>query len=170
MKRGGSTSSAGASARIRTEGVPVLPIRHFTGSTWEPKVGYCRALRQGPFVWVSGTAPSAPGGGLVAPGEPYPQAVRCLEIVRDALAALGAGMEHVVRTRMFVSDGSRWEEYGKAHAEFFGKHPPATTMVEVAGFVDPGMTIEIEADAYVPGAPARARSKPHRRPSRTGSR
>jgi isochorismate pyruvate lyase len=145
----------------------VSPIRHFTGSTWEPLVGYCRAVRQGPFVWVAGTGPSAPGGGLVAPGEPYPQTVRCLEIVKGALAAVGAGVEHVVRTRMFVSDGSRWAEYGKAHAEVFGKYPPASTMVEVKGFVDPGMTVEIEVDAYVPEAKASrsaARKQPAARP------
>ena len=137
-----------------------MPIRHFTGSTWEPLVGYCRALRQGPFVWIAGTGPSAPGGGLVAPGEPYPQTVRCLEIVKSALAAMGAGVEHVVRTRMFVSDGSRWAEYGKAHAEVFGRFPPVSTMVEVKGFVDAGMTVEIEVDAYVPESRPAARAKP----------
>jgi len=130
----------------------MTPTRHFTGSTWEPKVGYCRALRQGPHVWIAGCAPVARGGGIHAPGEPYPQAVRCLEIIVEALAAVGARPEHVVRTRMFVTDGARWEEYGRAHAAVFAAHPPVATMVEVRGFVDPAMTIEIEAEAYVPPA------------------
>jgi isochorismate pyruvate lyase len=143
-----------------------VPIRHFTGSTWEPLVGYCRALRQGPFVWIAGTGPSAPGGGLVAPGEPYPQTVRCLEIVKSALSAVGAGVEHVVRTRMFVSDGSRWAEYGKAHAEVFGRFPPVSTLVEVKGFVDAGMTVEIEVDAYVPESRPAARARPAGAPKR----
>ena len=146
------------------------PLRHFTGSSWEGKVGYCRALRQGPFVWVAGTTASAEGGGVVSPGEHYPQAVRSFEIVRQALCAVGALPEHVVRTRMYVSDGSHWEEYGRAHREAFGQNPPVATMVEVAGFVDPAMTIEVEVDAYVPEAgKAKAglkRAKPTRRKRR----
>lgn len=139
------------------------PRRHFTSSSWEPKVGYCRALRQGPFVWVAGTAASAEGGGLVAPGEHYAQAVRCFEIVRQALLALDARPEHVVRTRMYVSDGARWEEYGRAHREAFGDHPPVSTLVEVKGFVDPAMTIEVEVDAYVPEKRSTPRLPPKKR-------
>ncbi len=127
--------------------------RHFTGSPWEPKVGYCRAVRAGNLVFVAGTAPVAKGGGVEAPGDPYRQARRCFEIALEALRALGAGPEHVVRTRMYVSDASRWEEFGRAHAEAFGAHPPAATMIEVKGFVDPAMTIEVEVDAVAPAVP-----------------
>ncbi len=133
--------------------------RHFTGSPWEPKVGYCRAVRAGNLVFVSGTAPVAKGGGVEAPGDPYRQARRCFEIAVAALCALGAGPEHVVRTRMYVSDASRWEEFGRAHAEAFGAHPPAATMIEVKGFVDPAMMIEVEVDAVTPGRRVRPRGR-----------
>lgn len=129
--------------------------RHFSGARWEPEVGYCRAVRAGDLVFVSGCAPVARGGGVEAPGEPYAQARRCIEIVEEALAALGARLEDVVRTRMFVTDASRWAEYGRAHREAFGAHPPATSMVEVRALIDPAMTIEIEADAVVPSAARR---------------
>src|SRR5262245_39864709 len=98
--------------------------RVFSGAEWEAKVGYCRAVRAGATVAVSGTAPVAPGGGTHAPGDAYRQAQRCFEIVLRALRELGLGPESVVRTRMFVTDVSRWEEFGRAHAEAFGKHPP----------------------------------------------
>jgi len=143
--------------------------RHFTGSPWEPKVGYCRALRVGDLVYVSGTAASAPGGGIAAPGDPYGQARRCLEIIADALKALGADVSHVVRTRMFVADASRWEEYGRAHGEVFRDHPPAMAMLEVK-FVDPAMLVEIEADAVVPEAPRRSPRRTARRTSRPKAR
>ncbi len=137
--------------------------RHFTGSPWEPKVGYCRAVRAGNLVFVSGTAPVAKGGGVEAAGDPYRQARRCFEIALEALRALGAGPEHVVRTRMYVSDASRWEEFGRAHAEAFGAHPPAATMIEVKGFVDPAMTIEVEVDAVAPARrPGQARVRRRR--------
>lgn len=138
-------------------------LRHFTGSPWEPKVGYCRAVRAGNLIFVSGTAPAAKGGGIEAPGDPYRQARRCFEIALEALRALGAGPEHVVRTRMYVSDASRWEEFGRAHAEAFGAHPPAATMIEVKGFVDPAMMIEVEVDAV---APSRGGARPARRARR----
>ncbi len=124
--------------------------RTFTGAPWEIQVGYCRAIRAGNRVAVSGTAPVAEDGGVHAPGDPYAQARRCLEILVGALGNLGAGPEHVVRTRMFVTDISRWAEYGRAHAEVFGNHPPATTMVEVRALIHPDMMIEIEADALLP--------------------
>ncbi|HUL60436.1 MAG TPA: RidA family protein [Anaeromyxobacteraceae bacterium] len=143
-------------------------LRHFTGSTWEPKVGYCRALRTGNLVYVSGTAASAPGGGIAAPGDPYGQAKRCLEIIAEALKAVGADVSHVVRTRMFVADASRWEEFGRAHGEVFSAHPPAMAMLEVK-FVDPAMLVEIEADAVVPETrrrPARRTARPKARKAR----
>jgi len=123
--------------------------RVFSGAPWERQVGYCRALRAGDRIFVTGTAPVAPDGGVHAPGDAYAQARRCLEIIGEALAGLGAGLEHVTRTRMFVTDIARWEEYGRAHAEAFGDHPPTTTLVEVARLIDPEMLIEIEADAVV---------------------
>jgi len=123
--------------------------RAFSGAPWEAQVGYCRALRAGDRIFVTGTAPVAEGGGVHARGDAYAQARRCFEIVGRALAELGAGLEHVTRTRMFVTDISRWAEYGRAHAEAFGDHPPTTTMVEVRRLIDPEMLIEIEADAVV---------------------
>ena len=123
--------------------------RAFSGAVWEGRVGYCRALRAGPLVWVTGTAPVGEDGEVVAPGDAYAQARRCFEIIGRALGQLGAGLSSVVRTRMFVTDISRWQEYGRAHHEAFGAHPPTTTMVEVKALIDPRMLIEIEADAYL---------------------
>jgi isochorismate pyruvate lyase len=123
--------------------------RTFSGAPWEKSVGYCRALKAGNHIFVTGTAPVAEGGGVFAPGDAYAQAKRCLEIVERALGDLGADLAAVVRTRMFVTDISLWEEFGRAHGEFFGEHPPATTMVEVRGLIEDGMLIEIEADAVV---------------------
>ena len=123
--------------------------RAFSGAPWEARVGYCRALRVGNQVWVTGTAPMNPDGSVHAPGDAYAQAVRSLEIIRTALAEVGARMEHVVRTRMFTTDISRWEEIGRAHGEVFAEFPPTTTMVEVRSLIDPAMLIEIEADAVV---------------------
>ncbi|HET9948490.1 MAG TPA: RidA family protein [Longimicrobiales bacterium] len=123
--------------------------RTFSGAPWEAHVGYCRALRAGDRVFVTGTAPVDPGGGVHAPGDAYAQARRCLAIIEKALAGVGARMEHVTRTRMFVTDIERWEEYGRAHAEAFAEHPPATTLVEVRRLIHPDMLIEIEADAVV---------------------
>lgn len=123
--------------------------RVFSGAPWEKTVGYCRALKAGDRVFVTGTAPIAADGGVHAPGDGYEQARRCFDIMREALAGLGADLEHVTRTRMFVTDIDRWEEYGRAHREAFGAHPPATTMVEVRRLIHPDMLIEIEADAVV---------------------
>lgn len=123
--------------------------RTFTDTPWEKTVGYCRAVRVGQHIYVTGTAPVADGGGVFAPGDGYAQARRCLDIIARALAELDAGMEHVVRTRLFVTDISRWREYGRAHGEVFAEHPPATTMVEVKALIEPDMLIEIEADAVL---------------------
>lgn len=123
--------------------------RVFSGAPWEPRVGYCRALRAGERVFVTGTAPVDEDGGVHAPGDAYAQARRCFEIIAEALRGVGAGMADVTRTRMFVTDITRWEEIGRAHAEAFGHHPPTTTMVEVSRLIDPEMLIEIEADAVV---------------------
>ncbi|MCB9766340.1 MAG: RidA family protein [Alphaproteobacteria bacterium] len=124
--------------------------RTFSGAPWEARVGYCRAVRAGDHVYVTGTAPVAEGGGVHAPGDAYAQARRCIEIIAKALEDLGADLSQVVRTRIFVTDISRWAEIGRAHAEAFGAHPPATTMVEVKALIDPAMLVEIEADAVSP--------------------
>jgi len=124
--------------------------RVFSGAPWESKVGYCRAIRAGANVYVSGTAPVDDAGQVLAPGDAYRQARRCLEIIARALEELQCGgPESVVRTRMFVTDISRWEDYGRAHREFFSEHPPATSMVEVSSLVHRDMLIEIEADAVM---------------------
>jgi isochorismate pyruvate lyase len=127
----------------------MIAERIFTGAPWERSVGYCRALRAGNHVFVSGTAPVRPDGGTHAPGDAYAQARRCLEIADAALARLGAGREHVVRTRMFVTDIARWPDFGRAHAEYFGENAPTTTMVEVRRLIADDMLIEIELDAIV---------------------
>lgn len=120
-----------------------------TGTRWEPLVGYCRAVRVGPHIAVSGCAPVDDDGQLVGPDDPYLQAKRCIEIIANALHEAGAGLEHVVRTRMFVTDIDRWEEIARAHREAFGNITPATSMVEVSRLIAPGMLVEIEADAIV---------------------
>ncbi len=120
-----------------------------TGARWAASVGYCRAIRFGDHVLVSGTAPVSEDGGTHAPGDAFHQARRCLEIISAALAGLGAEMRQVVRTRIYVTDITRWEEVGRAHAEVFAGHPPTTTMVEVKGLVAPDMLVEIEAEAWV---------------------
>ena len=121
--------------------------RVFSKVVWEEKVGYCRALKAGSNIYVTGTAPvDESGKGVHKPGDAYAQAKRCLELIERALVQLGATRKNIVRTRMFVTDISRWAEYGRAHAEFFGPDKPATTMVEVKALIDPAMLIEIEAD------------------------
>jgi len=123
--------------------------RAFTGAHWEGKVGYCRALRTGNQVFVTGTVAMGESGTLVGVGDAYAQAARCFDIIEGALAEVGAEMRHVVRTRMFVTDIGRWEEIGRAHGERFSAHPPCTTMVEVSALMEPEMLVEIEADAVI---------------------
>ena len=120
-----------------------------TGAPWEETVGYCRAVRVGDHIAVSGTAPVGDDGEVVGVGDAYVQARRCIEIIERALAEAGAGLENVVRTRMFVTDISQWEAIGKAHGEAFGAIRPAMSMVEVRALIDPAMLVEIEADAIV---------------------
>ncbi len=123
----------------------------FTGAKWESRVGYCRAVRVGQHIAVSGSAPVDDDGKLVAEGDPYLQARRCIEIIAAALDEAGASIENVVRTRMFVTDISLWEEFARAHQEAFADVTPATSMVEVSRLIGDGMLIEIEADAIVDG-------------------
>ncbi len=121
--------------------------RTFSGATWESLVGYCRAIKAGNHVYVSGTAPVAEDGSVFAPGDAYAQAKRCFQIVEKALQNLGTNTKYVIRTRMYVTDISLWAEFGKAHQEFFAENPPASTMVEVKSLIDSAMLIEVEVDA-----------------------
>ena len=121
-----------------------------SGAVWEGIVGYCRAVRAGDLIFVTGTAPvDETGRGVFAPGDAEAQARRCLELIERALAHFGADRTRIARTRMFVTDIARWPEFGRAHAAFFCEHRPATTMVEVKALIDPAMLIEIEADAVL---------------------
>ena len=118
-----------------------------SGAKWESIVGYSRAVRVGNRIYVTGTTALGDDGEIVGIGDAYAQAVQCLQSIEKALKRLGAGREHIVRTRMFVTDISRWEEFGRAHGEFLRDVMPATTMVEVSALIDKRMLIEIEADA-----------------------
>ena len=121
--------------------------RYSSGAKWESVVGYSRAVRVGDRIYVTGTTATDESSNVVGIGDAYEQTVQCIRNINRALKALGAGLQNVVRTRMFVTDISRWEEYGRAHGEFFREIMPATTMVEVSRLIDPDMLIEIEADA-----------------------
>ena len=121
-----------------------------SGSPFEPKVGFSRAVRVGPHIAVSGTAPIAPGGGVASPGDLYGQTLRCLAIIEKAVNDAGGRREHIVRTRVFLKDMAIWEQAARAHGEFFKDIRPASTMIQIVQAIDPAWLVEIEADAIVP--------------------
>jgi enamine deaminase RidA (YjgF/YER057c/UK114 family) len=120
-----------------------------SGALWEPVVGYSRAVRVGDWISVAGTTAASAGGGAVGGDDIHEQTREAIRRIAEALGQLGAGLEHVVRTRMFVTDISRWEEVGRAHGEFFADIRPAATMVAVSALVDPALLVEVEADAVL---------------------
>lgn len=120
-----------------------------SGSRWEPVVGYSRAVRVGNFVFVSGTTATDADGEIVGVGDAGAQMRQCLRNIEAALVHTGARFTDVVRTRIYVADIERWREFGEVHAEVFGAIRPATSMVQVAGLIDPAMLVEVEAEAVV---------------------
>lgn len=120
-----------------------------SGSPYEPIIGFSRAVRIGSVIAVGGTAPIGPSGAVVGAGDPAAQTRRCFEIIADALEQAGAGLRDVIRTRTFLTRIDDWEAVGRVHGEIFGDIRPASTMIQVAGFIDPAWLVEIEADAVV---------------------
>ncbi len=132
-------------------GVPGGPGRRVSsGTPWEPVVGYSRAVAAGDHVFVSGCT-SVRDGAVVHPGDAGAQTAQAIANIGAALAELGCTLADVVRTRMFVTDISRWQEVGRAHGEAFAEIRPATSMVQVTALIDPAMLVEVEAVAYRPG-------------------
>ncbi|MCH7493420.1 RidA family protein [bacterium] len=123
------------------------PARHFSGSPYEAKAGFCRALRHGDRILVAGTAPIGPDGATVAPGDAATQMRCCLQIVAGAVAALGGQARDIVRTRIFLVDAADWPAVSQAHGEFFAHHPPVATCVVVKALLDPSWRVELEAEA-----------------------
>jgi enamine deaminase RidA (YjgF/YER057c/UK114 family) len=130
--------------------MPSVERQRISGhSPYEPVFGFSRAVVAGDRVLVSGTAPVPPGGGP-PPSGPYDQAMLCLNLIGEALHKAGAGLDHVVRTRMFITDAAHWREVARAHGEVFATIRPAATAVIVSGLLDPAWLVEIEAEAVLP--------------------
>ena len=128
--------------------------RAFSGASWEKDVGYCRAIRRGNHIWVTGTVAVDADGKAVAVGDPEGQAERCFDIIEAAIGKLGASFADIVRTRMFVKDiAAHNQAFGQVHGRRFKGHEPATTMIEVSRFISDEFLIEIEADAFVEDTP-----------------
>jgi enamine deaminase RidA (YjgF/YER057c/UK114 family) len=120
-----------------------------TNAKWEPIVGYSRAVKVGNLIFVTGTTATDETGSIVGVNDAYAQTRQALQNIERVLRRAGAEMKDVVRTRLFVTDISRWEEYGRAHAEYFRTVLPATTMVEISKLISPEMLVEVEADAVL---------------------
>lgn len=119
-----------------------------SGAPWEEEAGYSRAIRKGPHIWVSGTT-AMKDGELLGKGDAYSQAIRCLEIIEEAIQAAGGRLSDVVRTRMFLTDIAHWEAVSRAHGQFFQEIRPAATLVAIDSLIDPEMLVEIEAEAFL---------------------
>jgi len=124
-------------------------VKYSSGTKWEPIVGYSRAIRVGKIVHVSGTTATDSEGKLVGVGDPGKQTLQALNNIRGALESVGSKLEDVVRTRIYVTDISRWEEVGKAHGAVFKDIRPTTSMIEVKKLISPEILVEVEAEAIL---------------------